>query len=493
MSNRKRGWILAVTALFIVAAFALRQPSGFARQAQDDRQKLAKDKGPAGTLKDRLEEDDGYAGAIFFSADVGGNLEVCGCPIKPLGGIARRLGYINAWHRRSPDAAIITVDAGHIFSDEMTGNDLNPDAKLMNDWIVRANEKMEMSAVNLSYRDVVYGGRLFQKGAALRPEKTSVISANARKEGLEIQPYVIKTFTAKRLKKPLRIAFIGISDLPPADFKDAVAKSGFTFTDPLEAAKSALAAVSGKSDLNVIIGYFRPGLANKLANQNPELDVIISYDDRGIVSDPKQVGNALIVFASHQTKYLGELRFYADSNGQVERFTNRYVELDNVIPDDPQMLVMTKQARQEIDIVQRRMAEEAVVEKPAGPSIYATSSKCAQCHEDETAKWKETRHAHAFAALATKNRSFDNACVGCHSVGFQNQGFVNIKATPEYADVQCESCHGPGAAHASKPIKGNYKTPATPGLCITCHDHDNSPDFVFDKYWPLVAHGKKQK
>jgi 2',3'-cyclic-nucleotide 2'-phosphodiesterase (5'-nucleotidase family) len=500
MSNRKRALSLFIIGAFVWCAVMLstsvkKTQAQQAQPTQSDREKLAKTPAPTGTLKDRLAKDDGYAATLFFSADIGGNLEVCGCPIRPLGGIARRLGYINAFRERSPDAATMMVDAGHIFSDEIGANgELNADAKLMNDWIVRANEQMDLAVVNLSHRDLKYAGRLFDPNASLKPEKTALISANIKTPNANIAPYTIKTVTAKRLKKPLRIAFIGLSELPPDNKKEAITKQGFTFNDPLETAKTTLAEVKDKADLNIVVGYFKPGTANKLAVQNSDLDLIIAYDERGFVHDPKEVNNTLILYASRQSKYLGELRLYADANGEIERFTNRYVELDSVIPDDPAMLETTKKARAEIGIVQQRMAEEVAAAHLSNgnqAAIYATSETCAKCHQDEYDKWKQTRHSHAFAVLETKNRAFDNACVGCHSVGFQKQGFVNIKATPQLAHVQCESCHGPGAEHAARPQKGFYKTPATPSACITCHDRENSPDFVFAKYWPVIAHGKK--
>ena len=501
MSKRKRALSLSIIGAFILCAvlsyspFKNTQAQPPAQPTQSDREKLAKTPAPTGTLKDRLGKDDGYAATLFFSADIGGNLEVCGCPIRPLGGIARRLGYINAFRQRSPEAATMMVDAGHIFSDEIGENgELSADAKLMNDWIVRANEQMDLAVVNLSYRDLKYAQRLFDSNAALKPEKATLISANIKTPTASIAPYTIKTLTAKRLKKPVRIAFIGLSELPPDDKKAAIAKQGLTLADPLETAKATLAEVKDKADINIIVGYFKPGTANKLATQNSEVDLIIAYDERGFVHDPKQVNNTLILYASRQSKYLGELRFYADANGEIERFTNRYVELDSVIPDDPTMLETTKKARAEIGIVQQRMAEEVAAAHAANgnqTSLYATSETCAKCHQGEYDKWKQTRHSHAFAALETKQRTFDNACVGCHSVGFQKQGFINIKATPQFANVHCESCHGPGAEHAAKPQKGFYKTPSTPSACITCHDRENSPDFVFDKYWPMVAHGKK--
>ena len=106
---------------------------------------------------------------------------------------------------------------------------------------------------------------------------------------------------------------------------------------------------------------------------------------------------------------------------------------------------------------------------------------------------KDAARARAFAGLEQRQRVYDAACVGCHSVGFQGKGqqkgFINIKATPQFANVQCESCHGPGAEHVAKPKKGDYATPVAPASCVGCHDRDNSPDFVFEKYWPIVAHG----
>ncbi len=502
MSNRKRALSLFIIVAFVVAVGAICLPLKNIRaqqqsqQQKDGRDNLAKTPAPKGTLKDRLDKDDGYAATLFFTADIGGNLEVCGCPIRPLGGVARRLGYINAFRERSPGAATIMVDAGHIFSDDAGANsELNSDAKLMNDWIVRANEQMDLSVVNLSHRDLLYATRLSAKDSPLRPEKATLLSANIKSAQTNFAPYTIKTLLAKRLKKPVRIAFIGLSELPPDETKERIAKLGFTFDDPLTAAKNTLAEIKDKADVNIIVGYFKPGTANKLALQNPEVDLIISYDERGLVHDPKQVNNTLILYASHQAKYLGELRFYADANGEIERFTNRYVDLDSVIPDDPAMLATTQKARAEIGVVQQRMAEEVAAAHIANtknqPAIYVTSETCAKCHQEEFDKWKTTRHSHAFAGLETKSRTFDNACVGCHSVGFQKQGFVNIKATPQFANVQCESCHGAGAEHAAKPKKGGYPTPATPSLCITCHDRENSPDFIFDKYWPVVAHGKK--
>jgi 2',3'-cyclic-nucleotide 2'-phosphodiesterase (5'-nucleotidase family) len=521
MSNRKRITFLVIICLFTLAAASTYLPANWRaaltfaqtpqppkqspRQSKADREKLAKKPAPSGTMQERLSDDDGYGLVVFYSSSVHGNLEVCGCPIHPMGGVARRAGYINAFRKRSPDAAVLQVDAGYIFSDDRNtaGTDLRDDARLMNDWLVRGNEALGLDIVNLSYRDLRYASSLLRKDTALKPEKSTLISANVKATDdtrLNPAPYVIKLATSKRLPQPVRIAFIGLTDFAPENQKDAVAASGFKIEDPLAAAKTALAEVRDRADVTVIVGFLSMPTVNKLARQNDDLDIIINTDERGIVFDPKQVNNTLIVYAAKETKHLGELRFYTDAEGVVDRFTARYVELDEVIPDDPALLAITKQARQEIDVVQTRMAEaeaDAYAAKlaAAGPqeSSFVTSAKCAECHKTEYEIWQKSRHAHAFPALEEKHRQFDAACVGCHSLGFQQGGFVNIKATPQFANVHCESCHGAGAEHVKMPTAGNYQTPSKNQSCLVCHDRENSPDFDFAKYWPVVAHKNSLK
>jgi Cytochrome c554 and c-prime len=505
MSNSKRIISLTIVCLFALAATIINRASTRALsltqtpqpppKPQQERDALAKKPAPSGTLDDRLDRDDGYGIVLFYSMGIRGNLEVCGCPIHPLGGVARRMGYINAFRKRSPDATVLQVDAGYIFSDDLNldGTELRADAKLMNDWIVRANEAMGLDVVNLGFRDLLYAGSLLKSDASLKPEKSSLISANVKAAGADRvspAPYVIKIVTGKRLPQPVRIAFIGLSDVAPDERKDQVAKSGFVIDDPLTAARAALDEVRDKADVTVIVGYLKLQTVNKLAMRNPDLDLIIAAEERGIVFDPKQVNNTLVVYAAKETKHLGELRFYTDADGVVERFTARYVELDEIIPDDKQMAEMTASARKEIDVIQTRLAEEEAVALAGKPlnTPFTLSESCAQCHKDEYEVWKKSRHSHAFAALEEKQRMFDSNCVGCHSLGFRDQGFISVKATPQFANVHCESCHGPGAEHIKAPTAGNYKTPPKNQSCLVCHDRDNSPDFDFEKYWPVIAH-----
>jgi hypothetical protein len=144
---------------------------------------------------------------------------------------------------------------------------------------------------------------------------------------------------------------------------------------------------------------------------------------------------------------------------------------------------------------------------------FVGSAKCATCHEASYKVWKRSAHSHALATLekADPPRQFDPECLSCHVVGWHGQGFypyesgyLSQKSTPHLTDVGCESCHGPGEKHVAAEAGGDVElqkklqkamsvtqAEAENHTCRACHDLDNSPDFDFKAYWPLVEHKEK--
>ncbi|MDD2220057.1 MAG: cytochrome c family protein, partial [Desulfoplanes sp.] len=81
---------------------------------------------------------------------------------------------------------------------------------------------------------------------------------------------------------------------------------------------------------------------------------------------------------------------------------------------------------------------------------YVGEKACADCHEAQARGWLTTPHAHAFADLAHQGEEKQTTpgCVKCHVVAMEaDGGFIDTDLTPELINVQCESCHGPGARH----------------------------------------------
>jgi hypothetical protein len=238
-------------------------------------------------------------------------------------------------------------------------------------------------------------------------------------------------------------------------------------------------------------------MAQRLATENPDIDTVIGAKQISSQEEAQHFNRATIVFAYNQTKYLGELRYYLNGDGKIENQIRRFVELDSTIPDDPQAAETVAAAHSEFTNEQNKTAQQtSAADKPTSlladlHSPFVGAESCMPCHQQEYEIWEKTGHAHAMATLERKKQQFDNECVGCHVVGFQKPGgFQSLVTTPQLANVQCESCHGPGREHAESPAKG-YGFMPTPVGCTVCHTVPNSPDFDFATYWPKIKHGSR--
>jgi hypothetical protein len=121
-------------------------------------------------------------------------------------------------------------------------------------------------------------------------------------------------------------------------------------------------------------------------------------------------------------------------------------------------------------------------------SPFAGSASCALCHADAHKTYTESRHAHAMQTLINKGKHEDPECVVCHSVGAEKLGgFVSMKDSPQFANVQCENCHGPRKEHTLNPSIKSSEGSAKP-VCVTCHNGQHSPNFNLSTYWEKIKH-----
>jgi len=120
---------------------------------------------------------------------------------------------------------------------------------------------------------------------------------------------------------------------------------------------------------------------------------------------------------------------------------------------------------------------------------YVGAARCAACHAEEMAQWKRTKHASAYKTLLDRHRHFQPKCVSCHVVGYGTPRGYRLGMTGEsLANVQCEVCHGPGAAHVKAPAAGNIRRAVPAQVCLECHTPDHSDHFVYEERLPKVKH-----
>jgi 2',3'-cyclic-nucleotide 2'-phosphodiesterase (5'-nucleotidase family) len=98
-------------------------------------------------------------------------------------------------------------------------------------------------------------------------------------------------------------------------------------------------------DLLVIVAHCELKTAVRLAEENPQADIVIAGDADGLYK-PRQVGNTLVVFAAPGNIQQGDLRVYQSKDGRMS-FKFMSMDLDATVPADPKAAAFTEAMRLE--------------------------------------------------------------------------------------------------------------------------------------------------
>ena len=163
-------------------------------------------------------------------------------------------------------------------------------------------------------------------------------------------------------------------------------------------------------------------------------------------------------------------------------------------PDLDRLFKYSEAQRQRLEQINKRR-----LEKFKSGVTHVGAEACRGCHAKEYEQWSRTPHAAAFAPLLNAGRGGDKACTPCHTTGFGLQGGFGAAVTSAMlGGVQCEVCHGPGEDHVGAPADLKKETIygitdqcsfcIIQGVCATCHDASNDPDFDFEPALAKVTH-----
>ena len=306
------------------------------------------------SFDERLGEDDGAALAILFGANLRGNLELCDCN-HPRGGLARRVGYVEAFRKKFTETPVIQLEAGHFLYDSSGYADYT---MLQNEQVARAYSRWPVDVINLGRWDLIWARKMLEReGLAQRvaalPMLKNLISANGVFEPTVAAPpgFVVKEVTGPRIKgkrKRLRIGFVGLAEpiKPGGGMFDA------TVTNIFEAGRRAVLAARKQCDVLVIVAHSEFEAALRLARENPEADVVI-VGDAETVFKLQRIGKTTVVCAAPGNTQEGDLRFYLAPDGSFSvKF--RSTDLDAIVPADPAATAYTETARQEFNRFRNR-------------------------------------------------------------------------------------------------------------------------------------------
>jgi len=125
--------------------------------------------------------------------------------------------------------------------------------------------------------------------------------------------------------------------------------------------------------------------------------------------------------------------------------------------------------------------------------VYVGAKICATCHDGEnmghqTTLWLYSRHANAYASLATPEARAIAAisgvpiephrsplCLGCHATAAEAEGWEKDETFSIRDGVQCEKCHGPGSEHVD-----SWSAPNDPKSGPKCRlPQQSAPRFTY--------------
>jgi len=465
---------------------------------------------------------------IFYTAEIHGTPEPCGCTSDPLGDVARYAALVRETARRGP---VLTVDAGGLsFPESSTPKEKQANAaraEFLGEALAHIGPPF---AAGLAETDVAAGS------AVAVPERIASNISGAT----NVAPSRLETVGG------LRVGIIGVAD--PA----LAAGIGGKAEDPVSAAKREAVALRAKgAELVIALAPVEKPLARRVARESGADLVVLGRQVGKGMERAEQVGNAFLVASADEAQRVGridivwrgkgplvdgggpeaaalrrveidqnvaridkELEAWAAASGGdqafiagkrrerealiAERtkldtpwkepdgtyFTNRLIPVRRTLPRDEKVAAQMRKLDAKIAALNLKDAKPPPPPEP-GRAFFVGDDKCTTCHKGAAAFWKKTVHASAWKTLVDGGKQNDYKCVSCHVTGYGEVGGSSLGHTKKLQDVQCEVCHGPGSKHVAEegtedPPAVHRQTPAS--TCTVCHTEQHSDTFQYEAY-----------
>ena len=405
---------------------------------------------------------------LVYTGNLDGELEPCGCSEGgDKGGLKRRANMIDKLRKEDPKLYLIS--SGGLITSEVTQD------KLKSKFILKGMEALNYDAIGVQWKDLSFGADLLSK-----TKLPFIMSNNSN------QQFFGKSIINHNHSKLTFFSWLDPNRNPQKNMGDSI------INNDTESLAKKLKKAKSKNQLIILSTTLPLKLAQKkLPLDNVDILLIkAKYEEYG---EALKVNNMLVLQPGSRGMRMGKLNLTVSTDGNLLKWKHEVIALPPEVGDAPRMNQWYDDYNAEVKAdYEKNAAMRRKLE--SGNSPFAGEVVCKSCHSKEHEKWSTTRHAEAFYALQDVNKSFDPACIKCHTVGFETAGgFIDPGITENLIHVQCENCHGAAKAHAQsagqKPTSN--KDWKNEKICQQCHIQKHSPDFEFKTYWPKISHGKK--
>lgn len=451
--------------------------------------------------------------ALVLTGMEHGYIEPCGCSglDRMKGGMRRRYAMLE--QLRKDGWPVVPLDVGSL----ARGFGLQAEMKFR--MLVEGKEKMGYKAVGFGPDDLrLPAASLVSVAAEVNNKPSMFLSANVGLFSFDAHVTETSRVVVADGRK------IGVTAVLGTQYQKEINNSDLEMIDPAVALQKIVPELKQKADYLVLLANTTRAEAVELSKKFPEFNTIVvaeGPETPPAVPETAPNGSTLLITVGNKGMDAIVLGLYDDAK---RPFIYQRVPLDSRFDPAPD----AKKPPHEMKDLMAAYQEQVKTLGFAGLGLQPTthpqaetngkfigSQKCESCHETAYRIWKKSMHAQAYETLVKLDpaRNFDPECVSCHTVGWHpnkyfpyTSGFESISKTPHLAGVGCEDCHGPGEKHAAAEMPGGQvalrdkyrkavqitKEESKKRQCVTCHDLDNSRDFDFDAYWPLIEHKEKE-
>jgi hypothetical protein len=467
---------------------------------------------------------------LFYSGEVRGTLEPCGCTSDPLGDVARYAALVRTAESAGPT---LLVDGGGLSFPESASAKERAANDLRAKFLGKTLQALGPFAAGLADNDIGAGhGEVSPRRLAVNFSRSPAIV-----------PSELKTIGE------VRVGIFGVAD--PA----LAARVGAQAEDPVPAAKREVARLRGAGAELVIalVPLDRPTARRLARAAAPDLIVLGRQVGSG-QARAEQVGSTFLVAGAEELARVGRIDFVLrgpggltdaggpdaaglrrveidaamarldeelkrwsssssatadpafiaakqreraeldDEKKSLERawtppangsyFTNRLIPLRRSLPRDEKTAGEMRRLDGQVAAINLRNAPPPAPREP-GRAYFVGDAKCGVCHKEALTFWKKTVHAEAWQTLVEVGKQNDYKCTGCHVTGYGQVGGSSLGHTDRLRDVQCEVCHGPGSTHVAEkgleePSSVHKEAPSS--TCVGCHTEQHSDTFQYEAY-----------
>ena len=404
---------------------------------------------------------------LIYSGNLDGELEPCGCAEEgDLGGLKRQATTVDRLRSQKPD--LFLVSSGGLLSS------MQAHERLTSEFILTGIKAIGYDALGVQWTDLGYGAS-FIGGRDLPWVASNWI-------GEEFAP------VARIQKGGVRLAVFSWLDPDNSPHTDVRAGTSPAHTQP-DKLLAALRDAKAQGRVTLLTTTLPRDVVAPRFNL-ADVDIVLVKSAYEKFGEPMFADSTLFLQPGSRGMRLGRADIKLDVRGKITSFQHEVISMPTSVPDAPRMQAWYDAYNTAVkEAYLRSVAIRKATE--SGERDYVGAERCQSCHTAAAAVWANTSHAHAYDTLERVGKGFDPYCIGCHTVGFKDDGgFIDKEVTAHLTHVQCENCHGQGRAHVASGGKEplGHSGWEKAAMCGQCHIQKHSPGFELDRYWPKIAH-----